>query len=218
MNSVENENRIAKDRNVFLPAEESAAHARNANVCKKSYFQRPFSAARHAKHDKGGDDRLLSRFFSARVEKAQGHRGAIESQWTQSHCTCTPRTIHRALLPKLPFVCHCHTLPCRHIDRSAPTKPNHPLPTPRDASVALYPAPATLPRLFAVPFASTPFGHSPIQLFFSSAPLFSPHCCEISWKNRHASPRNPLFPSLSPHSGVNCFADFYLILHGWEWF
>lgn len=52
--------------------------------------------------------------------------------------------------------CLCHTLPCRHIDRCAPHHSGLPLPPPTYQRRS-----AALPRLFAVPFAWTPFRDHP---------------------------------------------------------
>lgn len=85
--------------------------------------------------------------FPAGVEKAQGRRGAIESRWTYSP------SLHPPPPSKLPSATPS---PAAILIGEPPTSRISPLPPPTYQRRS-----AALPRLFAVPFASTPFGDHP---------------------------------------------------------
>lgn len=133
-----------------------------------------------------------SRFFFAGVEKAQGHRGETESQWTKR--SSAPHTIgypSSETTLRVPFVCLCHTLPCRHIDRSAPT--NRATPYQRPAM------PASLCTRHSDVAASFR-GSFCLDAFHGPTFLSHPLTTRIKWKNRHAITFKfvALFSSASP--------------------
>lgn len=93
--------------------------------------------------DEGGDDR-------ARAAFSCGGGKSSRSQRRDRIAVDVPPP------PRNYPYCLCHTLPCRHIDRCAPHQSGLPLPPPTYQRRS-----AALPRLFAVPFAWTPFRDHP---------------------------------------------------------
>lgn len=98
---------------------------------------------RRAEQDEGGDDR-------ARAAFSCGGGKSSRSQRRDRIAVDVPPP------PRNYPYCLCHTLPCRHIDRCAPHQSGLPLPPPTYQRRS-----AALPRLFAVPFAWTPFRDHP---------------------------------------------------------
>lgn len=103
----------------------------------------PPTPLRRAEQDEGGDDR-------ARAAFSCGGGKSSRSQRRDRIAVDVPPP------PRNYPYCLCHTLPCRHIDRCAPHQSGLPLPPPTYQRRS-----AALPRLFAVPFAWTPFRDHP---------------------------------------------------------